>query len=181
MRVAGVLPKELGRLQMLQLVAEALQPRAEGGAATSVAGESAELAEARRLVQCARVLGWLGGQQLAFDRSTGRYFSEQEWRSVAAKRRDGAAAAAGGAGLFLMDLAAELAAAGVDAVAYPPPSADRLLSVLFLGSGGGAGGGGKAGSGGSGERGLHAKLALLTYYLADGSFMQPAAIVQGLR
>lgn len=177
-----MLPRELARLQMLQLVAEALQPpRPEGAAASAAAAaaaaapESAELAEAGRLVRCARVLTWLAGAQLAFDRPTGRFFSEQEWRSVAAKRRDGAAAAAGGTGLFLADLSAELAGAGVDALAYPPPSADRLLSTLFLG-------GAAASAGGSGgERGLHVRLALLAYYLSDGGFMQPADIVQGLQ
>ena len=101
---------------------------------------------------------------------------------MAAKRRDGAAAAAGGTGLFLADLSAELAGAGVDALAYPPPSADRLLSALFLGGAAAAGAGAAAGGGGGGgERGLHARLALLAYYLSDGGFMQPAAVVQGLQ
>ena len=101
---AGVLSKELGRLRMLQLVAEALHPqqRAADGSSTqqpaAAAARSSELAEAVRLVQCAQVLTWLGQQQQrAFDRPTGRFFSEQEWRSVAARRRDGAATVGAGA------------------------------------------------------------------------------------
>jgi hypothetical protein len=164
---------------MLELVVEALQPQAaEGGSSSAGQQPGAELAEARRLVRCAQVLAWLGRQQLAFDRPTGRYSSEQEWRSVAAKRRDGASGAAGG--LFLADMAAELAAhSGIEALAYPPSSADRLLSTLFLGSSAASSGGGGAGSGG--EAALHASLALLAYYLADGGFMAPAALVQGLQ
>ncbi len=193
---SGLLPKELARLRMLQLVAEDLQP--QGGApqqAQQAQQEPAEVAEARRLVQCAQVLAWLAGQHGGFERPTGRFFSEQEWRSVAAKRRDGAAAAAGGPGLFLSDLAADLAAHGCDGIAYPPPSPDRLLSTLFLsgGPGGSAASpvakaaastaaGGSSGTGGSGSQAaFHAKLALLAYYLADGGFMQPGAIVQGLQ
>ncbi|PRW59389.1 E3 ubiquitin- ligase HOS1 [Chlorella sorokiniana] len=195
---AGLLPKELARLRMLQLVAEDLQP--QGGAPQQAqhaqqaqqAAEPAEVTEARRLVQCAQVLTWLAGQQGGFERPTGRFFSEQEWRSVAAKRRDGAAAAAGGAGLFLADLAADLAALGCDGIAYPPPSPDRLLSTLFLsGAAGGsaaspagkagAGAAGSSSSSGGSEAAFRAKLALLAYYLADGGFMQPGAIVQGLQ
>ena len=194
----GLLPKELARLRMLQLVAEDLQP--QGGAAQQAqqaqqAADPAEMAEARRLVQCAQVLAWLAGQPGGFERPTGRFFSEQEWRSVAAKRRDGAAAAAGGPGLFLADLAAELAAHGCDGIAYPPPSPDRLLSMLLLSgssasaaspagkatAGGAAGSSSGAGSSGASEAAFHAKLALLAYYLADGGFMQPGAIVQGLQ
>jgi hypothetical protein len=173
----SVLSKELSRLQMLELVVEALQPQAaEGGGSSAGQQPGAELAEARRLVRCARVLAWLGRQQLAFDRPTGRYSSEQEWRSVAAKRRDGASGAAGG--LFLADLAAELAAhTGIEALAYPPSSADRLLSTIFLGSSGSS----SSSRSDCSEAALHASLALLSYYLADGGFMAPAALVQGLQ
>lgn len=181
---AALLSKDLARLQMLQLVAEALPPRAEGGAAgAAAASEPAEVAEARRLAQCARVLAWLAQQQSpGFDRPTGRYFSEQEWRSVAAKRREGAAA--GGATLFLADLAAELAAHGCDAGAYPPAAPDRLLASLFLGAAPAAAaakGGTAAGGSGTSSGALNAKLALLAYYLADGGFMQPGDVVAGLQ
>ena len=181
----GVLSKEQSRLQMLELVVEALQPQAaEGGSGGSTAGSAgqqpgAELAEATRLVRCAQVLAWLGRQQLAFDRPTGCYSSEQEWRSVAAKRRDGASGAAGG--LFLADMAAELAArSSIEALAYPPSSADRLLSTLFLGSGASSSGSGGAGSDREAAA-LHASLAVLAYYLADGGFMAPTALVAGLQ
>ena len=199
----GILAKELGRLQMLHLVAEGLQPHADGGstqpaatttaaaAAAAAAAEAGELAEASRLLLCARVLAWLSQQRLAFERTTGRFFSEQEWRSVAAKRREGAAAAAGGGGgLFLSDLLSELARHGPDSPAYPPSSADRLLSALFLAPGGSGSGGAAAAGGGTfsgtfsgtpGEAALHARLALLAYYLADGGFMQAEAVVEGLR
>jgi hypothetical protein len=202
----AVLAKELGRLQMLRLVAAALQrpPAAAAAAAAEPAAAAGELAEAARLVQCAKVLAWLSQQGMAFDRATGRYFSEQEWRSVAAKRREGAAAAAAAdSGLFLSDLAAELARHGIDTRAYPPPSVDRLLTSLFLSqpSGGGAGGGSRVTAGGragmapappsssaslaasdssDSEAVLHVKLALLAYYLADGGFMTAAAITSGL-
>lgn len=210
--------KELGRLQMLQLIAEALahQPGAapaaasgDGTAGSAAAGggaaapaEPAELAEARRLAACARVLSWLGQAGSGFDRPAGRFFSEQEWRSVAAKRRE-AAAAAGVGGLFLADLSAELARQGVaeSALAYPPPTPDRLLSALFLtppAAAGGAPAGSKpAGSKAAGAKaagaadvaaataaapaGQDARLALLAYYLADGGFLAPGAIVQGLQ
>ncbi len=229
--LAGVTAKELGRLQMLQLITEALasQPGAAppaaaadgaaGSAAASSSGtaqagaalaEPAELAEARRLAACARVLAWLGQAGSGFDRPAGRFFSEQEWRSVAAKRREGAAAAGVG-GLFLADLATELARQGLPeaTLAYPPPTPDRLLSALFLappttsssGSGAGAsalasGPAGKpasskaAGAKAAGEgeaaaavapAGQGARLALLAYYLADGGFVAPGAIVQGLQ
>lgn len=201
----AVLAKELGRLQMLRLVAAALQrpPAAAAAAAAEPAAAAGELAEAARLVQCAKVLAWLSQQGMAFDRATGRYFSEQEWRSVAAKRREGAAAAAAAdSGLFLSDLAAELAQHGIDTRAYPPPSVDRLLTSLFLSQpSGGAGGSSRVTAGGragmapappsssasladsdssDSEAVLHVKLALLAYYLADGGFMTAAAITSGL-
>lgn len=229
--LAGVTAKELGRLQMLQLIAEALANQsgaappaaaadgttgsaAGGGSGTAQAGaapaEPAELAEACRLAACARVLAWLGQAGSGFDRPAGRFFSEQEWRSVAAKRREGASAAGVG-GLFLADLAAELVRQGLPeaTLAYPPPTPDRLLSALFLappttsssGSGAGAsalasGPAGKpasskaAGAKAAGEgeaaaaaapAGQDARLALLAYYLADGGFVAPGAIVQGLQ
>ena len=81
---AGLLSKELGRLQMLQLVAEGLQQPAApptdggGGGATGAAGAAAaELSEARRLVACARALSWLGGAARGLDRPAGRFSSEQ--------------------------------------------------------------------------------------------------------
>ncbi|KAL4434490.1 hypothetical protein ABPG75_000931 [Micractinium tetrahymenae] len=223
---AGVMAKELGRLQMLQLIAEALahQPGAAPapagasagttggfvgagsggtGSAAPAAAEPAELAEARHLVACARVLAWLGQAGSGFERPAGRFFSEQEWRSVAAKRREGAAAAGVG-GLFLADLAAELARQGVTeaALAYPPPTPDRLLSALFLAPPASGGGGASAppagkpaGSKGAGAKATaaagdasaaapasqDARLALLAYYLSDGGFLTAGAIVQGLQ
>lgn len=212
--------KELGRLQMLHLIAEALAnlpgaatlASAAAGAPNGAAAEPvepAELAEARQLAACARVLTWLVQAGSGLDRPAGRFLSEQEWRSVAARRREGAAAAGVG-GLFLADLAAELARRGVAeaALAYPPPTPDRLLSALFLAPPagadppagapaltGGAAAGKPAGSKAAGSKATagagdaaatapsdtDARLAVLAYYLADGGFLVPAAIVQGLQ
>lgn len=172
---SSVLPKELAKLRALRLVFTALaQPTpavaaAQFGAGSRMAQQQQqpvlpELAEAERLTQCAHAAAWLASQPLDFDRSSGRFSSEQEWRTVAAKRRDGA----GPLGLFLTDMLASLAAHGVPALAYPAPSTDRLLSALFC-------------MGAAENNALLAKLALLAYHLLDGGFMAPEAIVEGLR
>lgn len=159
-----------------------------GGAA------AAEPTEVASLARCAAALAWLGARPGALGRAAGRYQSEQEWRSAAAKRREGAAAlgaaVGGGAagGLFLDDLLAELAAVGLEGLAYPPPSPDRLLAALFLAPSGAASAARGAGAPSSapqqraaGGDGVHARLALLAYYLADGGFLGADAIVAGLR
>lgn len=174
-----VVPKELAKLRMLQLVFRALAQPAPAAAAFGAAGRAAagqqqqqqqaaaattELAEAERLAHCAHAAVWLASQPLAFDRPSGRFSSEQEWRTVAAKRRD----AAGPPSLFLSDMLATLAAHGVPALAYPAPSTDRLLAALFT-------------AGSAGREALHAKLALLAYHLLDGGFMAAEAITEGLK
>lgn len=115
------------------------------------------------LVQCAEVAAWLSSEKLANYRPSGRYASEQEWRSIFSKRRDNAAPDT----LFITDILASLADFGVDNVQYPPSSLERLLPMLFL-------------SGSTSLPAWHMKLAVLTYCIVDGGFLHAEAAVTGL-
>ena len=159
---------ELARLQALQLVARALV------AAASESGSPAagDLGDAERLAHAARVLAWLtavqerGGGGRGFACATGRYSSEQEWRSVVAKRRDGAAPLT----LCLAETRTAVARHGVEeeGAAYPPSTPERMVAALFL-------------AGSTDPVALHAKLALLSYMLLDGAFVPEASVVAGLQ
>ncbi|GAB4815684.1 hypothetical protein N2152v2_002730 [Parachlorella kessleri] len=167
---SGTLPKEIAKLRALQLVVQALSPSAEQGQqAGSAAAEGAEVQEVTRLLQCGLVLAWLSQQEGLEGRPTGRFSSEQEWRGVASKRRDGAGAgASAGQSLFVADTLAALAQEGVPGLQYPLGSAEKLVGVVFL-------------LGCTSHHAWLAKLSLLAYWLADGAFLQPHQLAAGFR
>lgn len=165
-----VVPKEFSKLQVLQLVFEALaQPPQQPYMLAAVpaappAHELPELREAQRLAQCAHAVAWLMHQPGLFERPLGKFSSEQEWRSLATRRRN----ACGPLGLFLTDMVAALGQHGVPSVPYPASTTEKLLLSLFM-------------VGQTSQEALHAKLALMSYHLLDGGFMPSDAIVDGLR
>ena len=179
------------------------------GAAEQQQQQVPELTEVQQLLHCGKVAWWLATQQFATDRPTGRFASEQEWRAVVAKRRDACQPATPFLPLLLSALTAQVRRfrgggkaapphththpthphtaplhaspvhplhdppgpalpQGVEGMTYPPAGVERLVQQLFL-------------SGGTSQVALHAKLALLAYYLLDGGFAVSGSLAQGLR
>ncbi|KAK9828966.1 hypothetical protein WJX72_003102 [[Myrmecia] bisecta] len=110
-----------------------------------------DLVKAKRLQQCLQVLQWVRQQGLATDRKSGRYPSEQQWRSTLNKRRD----ASQPIDLFLHDMLQALKTQH-DAMGfqYPPASVEKAIAGLFL-------------EGSTHPAAWHAKLAMFLYLLLD--------------
>lgn len=148
------------------IIREVARLRALLSITSSLAAEE-QNAEAALLLQCVRVIDWLTGVVFSTSGPTGRFSSEQEWRYVASQRRG--ARLEGGGSLFLDGMIASVAQHDVHGLTLPISSTERLLLHLFLSTD-------KSAS----DEALHAKLALLTYHLADGGFIAPGALAQGL-